>query len=61
MESSLPFFTFCDVNKVVSVTKVDFGIGVGFLQGVEEVGDEGKRITVFLCDLVEPAVVHTQS
>jgi hypothetical protein len=41
--------------------KVDFGVGVGFLWGVEEVGDEGKGISVFLGDLVEPAVVHAQS
>jgi hypothetical protein len=39
--------------------KVDFGVGAGFPQGVEEVGDEGKGISVFLGDLVEPAVVHT--
>jgi hypothetical protein len=40
------------------MTKVDFGVGAGFLRGVEEVGDEGKGITVFLGDLVEPTVVH---
>jgi hypothetical protein len=44
---------------VIGVTKVDFGVGVGFLQGIEEVRDEGKGIMVFLGDLVEPAVVHT--
>jgi hypothetical protein len=43
------------------VTKVDFGVGAGFPRGVEEVGDEGKGISVFLGDLVEPAVVHAQS
>jgi hypothetical protein len=41
--------------------KVDFGVGAGFLWGIEEVGDEGKGISVFLGDLVEPTVVHTQS
>ena len=60
-EGGLPFFTFCDVNKVVCVTKVDFGIGAGFPRGVEEVGDERKGISVFLGDLVEPAVVNAQS
>jgi hypothetical protein len=49
------------VNKVIGVTKVDFGVGVGFPRGVEEVGDEEKGISVFLGDLVEPAVVHAQS
>jgi hypothetical protein len=49
------------VNKVIGVTKVDFGVGAGFPWGVKEVGDEGKGISVFLGDLVEPAVVHTQS
>jgi hypothetical protein len=60
-EGSLPFFTFCDVNKVIGVTKVDFGVGVGFPRGINEVGDEGKGISIFLGDLVEPAVVHAQS
>jgi hypothetical protein len=46
---------------VIGVTKVDFGVGAGFPQGVEEVRDEGKRISVFLGDLVEPMVVHAQS
>jgi hypothetical protein len=40
--------------------KVDFGVGAGFPRGIEEVGDEGKGISVFLGDLVEPAVVHAQ-
>jgi hypothetical protein len=46
---------------VIGVTKVDFGVGAGFPQGVEEVGDEEKGISVFLGDLVEPVVVHAQS
>jgi hypothetical protein len=41
---------------VIGVTKVDFGVGAGFLRGIEEVRDEGKGISVFLGDLVEPAV-----
>jgi hypothetical protein len=45
----------------MGVTKVDFGVGAGFPWGVKEVGDEGKGISVFLGDLVEPAVVHAQS
>jgi hypothetical protein len=61
VEGGLPFFTFCDANKVIGVTKVNFRVGAGFLRGVEEVGDEGKGISVFLGDLVEPTVVHTQS
>jgi hypothetical protein len=60
VEGGLPFFTFCDVNKVIGVMQVDFGVGAGFLQGVEEVRDEGKGISVFLGDLVEPVVVHAQ-
>jgi hypothetical protein len=59
-EGGLSFFTFCDANKVISVTKVDFGVGAGFPQGIKEVGDKGKGISVFLGDLVEPAVVHAQ-
>jgi hypothetical protein len=48
VEGGLPFFTFCDVNKVIGITKVDFGVSAGFLWGIKEVGDEGKGISVFL-------------
>jgi hypothetical protein len=60
MEGGLPFFTFCNANKVIGMTKVDFGVGAGLPWGIEEVRNEGKGILVFLGDLVEPAVVHTQ-
>jgi hypothetical protein len=40
------------------MTKIDFGVDVGFLWGIEEVRDEEKGILVFLGDLVEPTVVH---
>jgi uncharacterized spore protein YtfJ len=46
------------VNKVISVTKVNFGIGVGLSWGIKKVRNEGKGTTVFLDDFVEPAVVH---
>jgi hypothetical protein len=38
---------------VIGVTKVDFGVGAGFPRGVEEIGDEGKGISVFFGDLVD--------
>jgi hypothetical protein len=60
MEGSLPFFTFCNANKVIGVMKVDFGVSAGFPQGIEEVGDEGTGILVFFGDLVEPVVVHVE-
>jgi hypothetical protein len=44
MEGSFPFLTFCNMNQVIGVMKVNLGVGVGFLQGIEEVGDEGKKI-----------------
>jgi hypothetical protein len=56
--------------EVLHTVPVEFtfpGVGVqamlpesaeDFLQGVEEVRDEGKGISVFLGDLVEPTVVH---
>jgi hypothetical protein len=46
---------------MIGMTKVDFGVGAGFPWGIKEVRDEGKGIPVFLGDLVEPTVVHTQS
>jgi len=49
------------VQKVVSVMKVDFCKCVGFPQGIEEIRNEGKRITILLADLVKPTIVNTKS
>lgn len=36
-ESGLPLFTISNTNKVISMSKVDFGEYAGFLRGIKEV------------------------
>jgi hypothetical protein len=38
-EGGFPFITIGDANKVVRMSKVDFGIDFGMARGIEEVGD----------------------
>jgi hypothetical protein len=59
MKGSFPFFTFCNADKVISMIKVNFGIDAGPSQGIKEIKDERKGISVFLGDFVEPTVVYT--
>jgi hypothetical protein len=42
----------------MGMMKVNFGVGAGFPQGIEEVRDKRKEISVFLGDLIEPVIVH---
>ena len=60
MEGGFPFITFMDLNEVVGMLQVDFGIHGGLLWAVEEVGDTWKRILVFLGDLVEHSKVSAK-
>jgi hypothetical protein len=39
------------------VSEVDLSIDARFSWRVEEVGDEGERVTVFLCEFIKAAVV----
>jgi hypothetical protein len=55
-EGSLPFL---DTDVVVSPTNVELGEVLGALESVDDIRDEGERVPVLDCDLVElPIVLH---
>ena len=60
-ESGLPLVTFVDSDKMVCILEVDFGEELGFPRTIQEVGDVGKWVTVFLHDLVEVLIINTES
>ena len=60
-EGSLPLIARSNVDKVVGMVEINFGIYFGFGRRVEEVGDEGKGILIFLGDFVEATVVYTEA
>ena len=53
MEGSFPFVTFTDLNEVVGMLQVNFGIHRGLSQVIEEVRDAQKQILIFLSDFIE--------
>ena len=61
VEGGFPFITFTDLNKVVGMLQVDFGIYRGLLWAVKEVGDAWKWISVFLGDFIERLKVGTET
>ena len=52
-KGGFPFVTFADLNEVVGMLQVDFGIHGGLSWAVEEVGDVWKWISVFLGDFID--------
>jgi hypothetical protein len=60
-EGSLPFITFSNVYKVISMSEVNFGVESGFPGSVQEIRNQWEWITIFLGDLVEAPVVDTQA
>ena len=59
-EGGFPFFTFMDLNEVVGMLQVNFGIHRGLLWAVKEVGDAQEQISVILSDFVEHSKVGTE-
>src|ERR1700712_2438398 len=52
-EGGFPFIAIGDANEVVRMSKVDFGIDFGTARGIEEVGDQRKRVVILLGDLIQ--------
>jgi hypothetical protein len=49
-----------NLNVVVAIMKVDFGINCGMVKVIEEFIDEGEGIAALLHDLIEHAIVDAQ-
>ena len=57
MKGSFPFITFTDLNEVVGMLQVNFGMHGGLSWAVEEVRD---TLLVFLSDFIEPLKAGTE-
>jgi hypothetical protein len=51
---------FSDLNVVVAIMKVDFGINHGMVKVIKDFIDEGEGIVALLCDSIEHTIVETQ-
>src|ERR1700678_394618 len=60
-KSGLPFITFSDADKVISVAEVERCVNTSFAGCIEEVRNEWKWVPVFLSDFVKTTVVNTKS
>ena len=60
-ESSLPFVTFGNADKMISVSEIKGSIDTSFASCIEEVGNERKWIASFLCDFVECSKIDAES
>ena len=59
-EGCLPFISGGDPDEMIGVLEVDLGINSRGSGTVQEIGDEGERITVLFGDAVESAEVHAE-
>ena len=59
-EDGFPLITFVNLDKMVSILEINFSEELSLLRSVQEVGDVGKQIIVFLCDLVEVPEINTE-
>ena len=60
-EGRLPFIPFVDPDKMVCVPEIDLSKELGFPRAIQEVGDAGKWVMVFLCNSVEAPIINTES
>ncbi|KIK75127.1 hypothetical protein PAXRUDRAFT_173708 [Paxillus rubicundulus Ve08.2h10] len=61
VEGSLPFVSGHDVDKMVGMPEVNFGVDFAVARGVEEDRDEREWIVVFLRDFVESSEVDAKA
>jgi len=57
---SFPFITFTDPHKMVGMLEVDVGEQSCFLWTVQEIGDLGEQVTVFLGDFIKTTDIDTK-
>ena len=60
-KSSLPFITFSNADKVISMSEIKGSVDMCFASSIKEVRDERKRIAVLLGDFVKTSKIHTES
>ena len=53
-ESSFPFITVHNMNKVIGMSEINGGVDTGFTRSGKEVGNERKGISILLVVLLRP-------
>jgi hypothetical protein len=61
LECCEPLMAFSNLNVVVAIVKVNFGINHGTVKVIEEFIDEGEGIVALLHDLIERTIVNAQA
>ena len=60
MEGCLPFITFCNVDKMISMTEIKGHIDVGFTRRGKKVRNEWEQITILHGNPVKPLEIYTE-
>ena len=60
-KGGFPFVAFRNADQVISVPEINCGVKAGFARCGEEVGNEGKWISVLLGDPVKTSEVNTEA
>ena len=61
VEHGFPFVTFTDLDKMIGMPEIDFGEVTSFLWTIQEIGDSGERISVFLRNLIQATEINAKS
>ena len=61
VEHSFPFGTFTDPDKMISMLEINFGEVMSFLWTIQEIGDLGEQVSVFLCNLIQATDIDTKA
>ena len=60
LESSFPFITVRNMDKVIGVSEINGGIDMGFAHSGKEVGNEQKGISVFFGYFIETSEIYAE-
>ncbi|KIK14813.1 hypothetical protein PISMIDRAFT_642001, partial [Pisolithus microcarpus 441] len=60
VKSGLPFITIGDVDEVVGMVEVNFGVNLCMAWGTKKVGDQWQQVVVLLSDLVKALEINTE-
>ena len=60
LEGGFPFVSFGNVDQMVCMSEVNLGVNMSLVGRIQEVGDEGKQISIFFRDFVESAEIYTE-
>jgi hypothetical protein len=60
-KSCFPFFTLSYSDLIIPLTKVEFGVPIGFGEAVESFPDERQRIAVFYSKFIKATIIDAET